>query len=99
MMPSSKMSILPMPLAPPVMFNCSIIWSSGNNDPFRATGRPFCQLSVMVVGLAEALAGGVNHIQIESGSSVVRSIPPLAIERHHIVLSSPPAITSSTGTP
>ena len=50
-------------------------------------------------GCIGRFCGGVSHIQMESGSSVSRPMPPLAIERHHMVLSSPPAITSSTGTP
>ena len=45
------------------------------------------------------LYGGMYQSQMSSGSSVSSVIPPEAMERHHIVLSSPPKITSWIGMP
>ncbi len=88
-----------MPFLPPSSFSSGISSFSGSRWPLTATGTPASKVSVRTVGSSGALRGGVSQSQTSSGSSVSRPMPPEAIERHHIVLSSPPTSTSVTGTP
>ena len=53
----STKSILPIPFSPPKTFNLCNILAGDNSSPFKATGSPFKNSSIISVGLSGASKG------------------------------------------
>ena len=79
--------------------SCCTSAGSGSGLPLRAVGTPSWKVTATWEGWAWVLPGGFHQSQAFSGIAWLRPMAPEARLRHHMVLSSPPCMTSVIGMP